>query len=200
PIHPASCVSLSNAPAPPAFFPLSLHDALPICRVTVELVLGGRGQRHLTRHVPNRATRNVPRVRDPVRVLRDPPTLNDLDLVEQFDIESLLVDHVALRIGTRHDDAPEFGDLPDRVHRHVARTGDHNLPPVEPAALGQHLVDEVRGAVTGGLGTHLGAAPQQPLAGEHAGLVPVGDALVLPEQITDLTLPDPDVAGWDIGV
>src|SRR5699024_11817957 len=88
PIHPASCVSLSNAPAPPAFFPLSLHDALPICRVTVELVLGGRGQRHLTRHVPNRATRNVPCLRDPVHVLRDPPTLNDLDLVEQLDRKS----------------------------------------------------------------------------------------------------------------
>ena len=38
------------------------------------------------------------------------------------------------------------------------------------------------------------------LAGEHAGLVAVGDALVLAEQVADLAPADADVAGGHVGV
>ena len=44
------------------------------------------------------------------------------------------------------------------------------------------------------------AAPADALAGEHAGLVAVGDALVLAEQVADLAAADADVAGGDVGV
>jgi hypothetical protein len=42
--------------------------------------------------------------------------------------------------------------------------------------------------------------PQEALAGEHAGLVAVGDALVLAEQVADLAGADADVTGRHVGV
>ncbi len=70
------------------------------------------------------------------------------------------------------------------------------VSPVDP----QHLVDEEHRAVAGGLGAHLRAAPCQALAGEHARLVAVGDALVLTEQVADLAAADTDVTRGHIGV
>src|SRR5690606_14795814 len=87
------------------------------------------------------------------------------------------------------------------IDRHVAGAGDDNPLPVERAALGaQHLLDEEDRAVTGRLTTHLGPAPTQPLAGEHRGLIAVGDALVLAEQVADLAPADSDVTRGDVGV
>ena len=64
----------------------------------------------------------------------------------------------------------------------------------------EHLLGEEDGAVAGGLGAHQRAAPGEALAGEDAGLVAVGDALVLAEQVADLAAADADVAGGDVGV
>ncbi len=65
---------------------------------------------------------------------------------------------------------------------------------------GQHLGHEERGPVAGGLGTHSGTSPREALTGEDAGLVPIGDALVLAEQEADLAGADTDVARGDVGV
>ena len=64
----------------------------------------------------------------------------------------------------------------------------------------EHLVGEEHAAVAGGLGAHLRAAPAEALAGEHAGLVAVGDPLVLAEEVADLPAADADVTGGDVGV
>ena len=49
-------------------------------------------------------------------------------------------------------------------------------------------------AVTGGLGAGQGTAEFQTLTGQDAGVL-VADALVLAEQVADLTTTDVDVAG-----
>src|SRR5690606_12456026 len=51
-----------------------------------------------------------------------------------------------------------------------------------------------------GVGAHDRAAPVQTLAGDDAGLVAVGHALVLTEQVADLAYADADVAGRDVDV
>ena len=58
---------------------------------------------------------------------------------------------------------------------------------------------EVDQAVAGGLGAGQGAAVGEALAGEHA-LVPVGQALVLAEQVADLPGAHADIAGGYVGV
>ncbi len=65
---------------------------------------------------------------------------------------------------------------------------------------GEHLLCEVHRAVAGRLGAHLGAAPLDALAGEHARLVPVGDLAVLAEEVADLARSDADVARRHIRV
>ena len=64
----------------------------------------------------------------------------------------------------------------------------------------EHLLGEEDGTVAGGLGAHLGAAPSGSLAGEHPGLVAVGDLAVRAEQVADLAAADADVAGRNVGV
>ena len=56
------------------------------------------------------------------------------------------------------------------------------------------------GAVAGGLLAHERTAPVQALAGEHAGFVAVGQALVLTEEVADLAGAHADVTGGDVGV
>src|SRR5690606_22072662 len=64
----------------------------------------------------------------------------------------------------------------------------------------QHFADEIHQSVAGGLAAHERTTPVEPLAGQHPGLVPVGDALVLAEQIPDLALAHADIAGRHVGV
>ena len=64
---------------------------------------------------------------------------------------------------------------------------------------GEHGGGEQDGAVAGGLGARQRAAPGQALAGEHAGVVGVAQALVLAEQVADLAPAHADVAGGDVG-
>src|SRR5690606_34809828 len=99
------------------------------------------------------------------------------------------------------DLAAEGADLLDRVDRDVARARDHGALPGEIGALGrQHALDEVNGSVAGRLLARARSTPAQALAGQHAGLVAVGDALVLAEHVADLALADADVARGHVGV
>src|SRR5690606_8819311 len=87
------------------------------------------------------------------------------------------------------------------VHGHVAGAGDHDPLAVEGrAARLQHLLDEERAPVAGGLGPYLRSPVRQALARDHAGLVAVGDALVLAEQVADLPAADADVTGGHVRV
>ena len=58
---------------------------------------------------------------------------------------------------------------------------------------------EVAQAVAGGLGTCEGAAVAEPLAGEHTAVKTVDNALVLAEEVADLSRADADVTGGSVG-
>ncbi|MDQ1105043.1 hypothetical protein QE405_002327 [Nocardioides zeae] len=124
-----------------------------------------------------------------------------LDVAEEGEVDAGLVDDEAARVGARDDGAAELVDLRDGVDGDVPRAGDDDAPAVERRApVGEHLLGEVDEAVAGRLGTHLRAAPGDALPGEHAGLVAVGDPLVLTEEVADLAAAHADVAGRDVGV
>src|SRR5690606_36880822 len=102
----------------------------------------------------------------------------------------------AVRIRARHHFRGERLQLLHRVDRDVTGAGDHaGLALDRVAADLEHLFGEVHRAVAGRLAPHERAAPRRALAGDHAGLVAVGDALVLAEQVADLARTDADVAG-----
>ena len=82
----------------------------------------------------------------------------------------------------------------------IARSGHHaDLARQRIAAGLEHLFGEEHQAVARGLAAHQRAPPVRTLAGEHAGLVAIGDALVLPEQIADFARADADVTGRHVG-
>src|SRR5699024_3728348 len=170
--------------------------------VDVELVLGRAGQGDVRRDVPDAA---APHEAGPAAaalgVLVDAAALDLLDLLQQIEVDAVLVDDVAGGVRGGDGDAAELGDLLDRVQRDVARAGDGDAAAVDGGAAGlQHLVGEDRRAVAGGLLAHEGAASVQALAGEHAHLVAVGQALVLAEQEADLAGAHADVTGGDVRV
>jgi hypothetical protein len=104
-------------------------------------------------------------------------------------------------VGAGHDLAAQLVDLLDGIDGDVAGTGHGAGLAVEGiAARLEHLFDEEGGTVAGGFGARQGTAPAQALAGEHAGLVAVGDALVLAEHVADLTPADADIAGRHVRV
>src|SRR5690625_1652613 len=168
----------------------------------VGLVVRGTGHGNRDRHIPHAAALDEPStVAATLRVLVNAAALDLLDLPEQGDVDAVVVDDVARRVGSGHGDAAELLGLLDRIDRHVARTRDAHTTVLEGGSVGaQHLIGEDRGAVAGGLGTNHGAAPVEALAGLHPRLIPVGQALVLTEQVANLTGADADVTGRHIGV
>src|SRR5690606_18445638 len=127
--------------------------------------------------------------------------LDLLDLVEELEVDAVGVVDRPGGVGAADDDAAELVDLLDGEVRHVAGARDQHPGAVEAAAAGgEHVLGEEDGAVARGLGAHDRAAPVQTLAGDDAGLVAVGHALVLTEQVTDLAYADADVAGRDVDV
>src|SRR5690606_3016607 len=163
--------------------------------------LGGAGQGHLTGDFPDRSTRDVRGVRAPGHVLADPRPAYLLQLLQHLQVDAFVVDHVAAGVGAGHHDPTELLHLLDRVDRHVAGAGHHHPLAVQAVPVhAQHLFGEEDGAVPGGLPADLGTAVAEPLTGQHPRLVPVGDPLVLAEQVADLPGTHPDVSGRYVGV
>ena len=117
----------------------------------------------------------------------------------------LLVDTVrivdeAVGVGKRHDLGTELGRLLAGVLGHVAGArNEHGLAFEGFAAGGEHLLGEIAGAETGGLRAQQAAAPAQAFAGKGAGKF-IAQALVLAEEVADLTSADTDVAGRHVRV
>src|SRR5690606_35918344 len=171
------------------------------CRVLVQLVLGGRRDRDVDRHLPDVAAFDETGARATLGVLDDAAALDLLDLTQQAEVDPGVVDDVAGGVGCRDRACAELGGLLDRVDRHVARTRDRHALALEGLPVyGEHLLHEEHGTVTGGLGAHLRAAPADALTGEDAGLVAVGDLAVHAEHVADLAAADADVARGDVGV
>src|SRR5690606_11293981 len=108
---------------------------------------------------------------------------------------------VAVRVRAGDHAPAKLLDLFDRVDGYITRPGNDDLLAVKIQSAGlQHLLHEEDGAIAGRLPPDLRAAPSQALSSEDAGLVAVGDALVLAEHIADLALPDADVARRDVRI
>ena len=91
--------------------------------------------------------------------------------------------------------------LLDGIQCDVPGTGHRHALGVEGFALRlEHLVSEVHQAVTRCFGAHLGASPGDALAGQHARVVTVRDALVLSEQVADFAPAHANVACGNVGV
>ncbi len=134
-------------------------------------------------------------------VILDPATFHFLELLEQRKIQPLFMKYHPVGIGAGHNLAAELVDFLNGIDRHIAGTGnaaDLAIQRVAPRL--EHLFNEKGGAVAGRFGAYQGTAPDQPLTGQHAGLVAVGDAFVLAEHIADFPAPDADVAGRHVGV
>src|SRR5690606_8785949 len=153
------------------------------------------------RHLPDAAVRHEPRRAAAFGVLGDAHALDLLELLEQLEVDSRLVDDVARGVGCRERLGAELVQLLDRVDRDIARARHDRRAPLETIPAGrEHLLQEEHGAVAGRLGAHLGAAPLHALAGEHPRLVAVGDLAVLAEQVADLARAHADVARGNVGV
>src|SRR5690554_4783619 len=168
---------------------------------TIQLVLGRTRQCHVARYAPDVAIFHVLGVFVELSVGADPATLHFLDALQGLQVDALLMDDNALGIGAGNDFGAQLVSFLDGVNGYVAGTRNHHGFAFQGVTTGfQHFVGEEHGAVTGGFGTGAAAAPVQALAGKYAGLVPVGDALVLAEQVTDLTTTYADVAGRNVSV
>ncbi|MPM16585.1 hypothetical protein SDC9_62966 [bioreactor metagenome] len=169
--------------------------------IAADLVLGRARQGDLDRHVPDASAGDEPGPGAQRGVVRDPAALLQLDPLEQFEVDAVRVHDVTGRVGDGDRPSAQLLGHLDGVDRHVARAGHRDHLAVQVLALHpQHLGDEVDQPVPGRLGAGQGTAPGETLAGQHAGLEPVGESLVLPEQVADLAAADPDVTCRDVGV
>lgn len=138
-----------------------------------------------------------------LRHLADAPAAHVLQLHQVFPLlvgEPRLGIQGAFGIGQRDHLAAHFHDLARRVLGDVARAGDRHPLAVEAAAtILEHFLGEVDAAEAGRLRADQAAAIAQALAGQHRGEL-VGQALVLAEQVADLTRADADVAGRHVQV
>src|SRR5690606_36414486 len=115
-----------------------------------ELVLGGARKRDVARDVPDAAVGHELRVGVLLRVLADPAPGVELDLLEQLQVQSRLVDHVALGVRAGHHRGAQLTELLDRVQCDVARSGDHSRLAVQAGAADlQQLLGVARGVLAG---------------------------------------------------
>src|SRR5690554_1173737 len=167
----------------------------------IELVLGCTGQSHVARYGPDVAVFHVLGVFVEFSVGTDAATFHLFDALESLQVDALLVHDHALGVRAGDHLGTKLVCLFNGVDGHVAGAGNHNGLAVERVAAGfQHFLGEEHGTVAGCFGTGAAAAPVQALAGEYAGLVTVGDALVLAKHVTDFTATNADVTGRDVCV
>ena len=171
------------------------------CVFPVQLVLGSARQGDIHRHVPDRTGPAQFGTVAAGGVVGDSAAFHLLDLLQQSDIDARLVHDVTGGVGAGNDLPAELLNLLDGVDGHVPGTRDRDALAVEGVAAGlQHFLCECHDAVAGCLGANQRPTPVEALAGQHTGLVAVGDPLVLAEHVADLAAADADVTGGHVGV
>ena len=124
-----------------------------------------------------------------------------LDFLDGVEVDTVRIVDVAIRVGAGYDLRAEALRLLDGVLGDVARAGDDERLALEVDALRiEHVLDEIEQAVA----RRLRACERTPvvdaLAREDARVIAVADALVLAEEIADLTAADADIARRHIDV
>ena len=170
--------------------------------VPIEFVLGGARQGDIHRNIPDRTAGHEGGSGAAADgVVGDSSAFDLLDLPEQLQVDAGLVDHVSARIRAGDHLGAELLGLRGGVDRDIARAGDrHRLAVEAQAASAEHAIGEHHESVAGGLGAHQRTTPGQALAGQHAGVIAIGDPAVLAEHVADLASADPDVTGGNVGL
>jgi hypothetical protein len=128
-----------------------------------------------------------------------PLAFDRFDPLQGVEPNARLVEHHRIRVRARDSFRAELLQLFDSIDRHVARfRHDARLALEVFAAHLQHFLEEEDGAIAGGFIAHPRTAPMWALARQHAGLVAIGDALVLPDQVVDFAPAHGAVAGGHI--
>ena len=143
----------------------------------------------------------VLRVRMGRCILLDTCATNFLDLLDRYEINAVRIVDVAIRVGAGHDLRPKLLCLLNRIDRNVARAGDDDRLAREVDALRRkHILHEVQQTVPRCLRTRKAAPVVRTLARQNTRIIRVTDALVLTEEIANLTPADTDIARRDIHV
>src|SRR5690606_4828869 len=165
------------------------------------LVLRGAGERDVAGHLPDAPTLFVVGLWTVRDVLGDALAPDLLELLDDGEVDAVRVVDAAAGVAAGDDLGAQLLELLHGVDRDVARAADPACAPGQRLPAGrQHLLREVHAAVARCFLAHPRAAPVEPLARQHPGLVAVGYALVLAEEVADLALAHADVAGRHVGV
>src|SRR5690606_12268648 len=109
--------------------------------VAVELVLGGRGDRDVACDLPHAAAGHEACRVAALGVLRDTHALDLLELLEQLEVDTGLIDDVAGGVGCGDGGRTELLQLLDCVNRDVARARHDRGATVETlTTAAQHLL------------------------------------------------------------
>ena len=140
------------------------------------------------------------RVRALLGVFAYPCAADFFYLLERFDIDAVRVIYKAARIARCDHFSAEAQSLLYGVGCDVARAGDDDRLALDRVrVILEHLFNEIDKTVAGRLGSRERAAEREPLAREHALVLP-GYSLVLAEHIADFAPADSDIARGNVGV
>ena len=108
---------------------------------------------------------------------------------------------VAVRASEGDDLRAELSSLLADAPGHVAEAGDRDRLAFDGVVLMlENFAEIIHSAVTGRFGADQGAAEGLTLTGEHAVLISAADALILAEQVADLTAANADIASGDVHI
>ena len=134
-------------------------------------------------------------------ILLDARTTYFLDFFECREIDPIRIIDIAVRVRAGHNLCTEFLRLLDCICSNIAGAGDDNRFACEINTFCiKHILDEVEKAIARCFGTCKAAPIVNALARQNTRIIGVTDALILPEQIADLTPADTDIAGRNIQV
>ena len=146
-----------------------------------QLVLGGAGQGDVAGDAPDpSAALMVLGGRNLLHVFADAAAADLLDFLDHIQLDAILVDDIAIRVGHGDHLRTQLLGLLSGVDGDVSRAGDDGglADEVVVCHVGEHLANKVQQSVAGGLGADERAAVGEALAGQHAHKA-VGDALDL---------------------
>ena len=136
-----------------------------------------------------------------INILLDAAAAHFLDLLHESQVDAVLVIYIAVGIGACHNLGTEFLSLLNSISSNVAGAGDNNgLILVVKTCISQHQLGEIQEAIAGSLGTGQAAAVVQALAGQHACIISIADALVLSIEVANLAAAYADITSRYVGV
>src|SRR5690606_25473386 len=109
-----------------------------------------------------------------IDVLSNSASLDFFDLFERFQIDSLLVVNIAIRVRTRNHMSTQLVNFFNRIDGYISGTGNYAGFAFEGVSIrSQHLFGEKNDAISSGFLSHLRPAIIQAFPSNHARLVTI---------------------------